>query len=155
MNHFVESAKQSDINALLALEQRIFVPADGKLSRRAFSYHLGTQNLLLVARPESESSVISGYILVFVRKRSARIYSLASAPEFRQQGVAKALLNACFVALRVREIGLVTLEVRASNRQAKALYLSLGFTAWRTRANYYGDGETAICMQCAAHGIHR
>lgn len=145
--HFVEPARPQDTRALLALEHSVFLASDGKLTRRAFSYHMGNTNLLLVARPESYSPEISGYILVFVRKHSARVYSLATSQAFRQQGVAKALLGACFTVLKSRGISHVTLEVRTSNQQAKALYATFGFTVSGTKHNYYGDGEAAVCMR--------
>lgn len=153
MDNFVEPANKYDLSALLALERSAFVVADGKLSRRAFTYHMDSANLLLVARPEPASPVISGYILVFVRKQSARIYSLATAPEFRQRGIAKSLLSACFSTLKTRGISSVTLELRESNQHAKALYAAFGFATWRTRPSYYGDGEAAVCMRCAVNAI--
>lgn len=149
MDHLVEAASAQDTDALLALERSVFVVSDGKLSRRAFTYHTRTTNLLLVTRPAPNSPEISGYILVFVRKYSARIYSLATAQAYRHQGVASALLSACFNVLASRGISHVTLELRESNQQAKALYASLGFTIGRIQPNYYGDGETAICMRRA------
>ena len=142
----VRRAKRSDIPALLAIEQSTFVEADGKLSRRAFRYHIASPNLLLVSTSGPDSALISGYILVFIRKKSARIYSLATAIEHRQSGVAKALLSACLESVSELGIAEVKLELRASNTVARSLYQSFGFEAKKTRQGYYGDGETALIM---------
>ena len=72
---------------------------------------------------------------------------ICGRPGFRRQGIASALLG---VFLRFGEAGhlaFLTLEVRASNAAARALYDSLGFRAAGRRRNYYEHPrEDAIIM---------
>jgi ribosomal protein S18 acetylase RimI-like enzyme len=45
------------------------------------------------------------------------------------------------------EEGVVTLEVRESNRKAKSFYRKLGFEPVATRSSYYSNGEDATIME--------
>ncbi len=151
--HQIRTAEPEDIAALVTLENRVFVPADGLISRRAFRYHLKKGNLLLIATQGSHEAVVSGYVLAFVRNKSARIYSLATAPEFRQQGIAKNLLAECIKRLGDMGIGCITLELRITNSSARKLYQSFGFIEYKVRSNYYADGESALCMHLQVDGV--
>lgn len=77
------------------------------------------------------------------------ILDVAVAPQWRRQGVALKLLRQVFAALP-EEVDRVLLEVRRSNRAARALYGKLGFKEDGRRKNYYpaaaGGREDAILM---------
>ncbi len=145
----VEPARFSDIGALLEIEQAVFVPADGMLTRRSFRRHIQSRHLLLVARGSEPGTEVAGYVLVFVHTRSARIYSLAVHPRYQGRGLARTLLEAVLEALRARPLDAVKLEVRKTNCRARGLYESLGFEVTQTRPDYYGPNEDAICMSRA------
>ena len=77
------------------------------------------------------------------------IGNVAVAPAYRRQGVADALLGALCARASALDLAFLTLEVRASNAPAIALYESLGFNEATIRRNYYPtvDGhEDAIVM---------
>ena len=67
----------------------------------------------------------------------ADMMNVAVDPAYRRQGVARELLNALEDALRARAVSSLTLEVRASNTPAIALYQSLGYDQVGRRPNYY------------------
>ena len=74
----------------------------------------------------------------------SEILNLAVAPEFRRQGVARALIEAW-----LRDFpGTVFLEVRASNKTAQKAYKFLGFQEVIARPGYYDSGsESGIVMK--------
>ena len=80
---------------------------------------------------------ISGYILVRSTDEEAEILNLAVAPEFRRLRVAHRLLGRGLDALFERGVHDVFLEVRRSNRAARALYHRLGFALAGVRRGYY------------------
>ena len=74
----------------------------------------------------------------------SEILNLAVAPDWRRQGVARALLETWFHEFP----GDIFLEVRASNRTAQRFYNSLGFQEVMTRREYYANPvESAIVMK--------
>ena len=74
--------------------------------------------------------------------------TVAVHPNFRRQGVARALILALTEELKNRGSRCLTLEVRASNIPARALYESLGFVLVGTRRNYYyNPKEDALILR--------
>lgn len=77
----------------------------------------------------------------------SEVLNLAVTPEFRRQGVGRALLESFLAEAR----GEVYLEVRESNLVAREFYKSMGFREFSNRPEYYdtpyGSPETAIVMK--------
>ena len=143
----LRTALASDLDALTELEQRAFTLSDGPLTRRAFAYHLRSKNLLLVVLDHGQPQRLAGYILVFMHRCSARIYSLAVSSEHQGRGVAKTLVKAACAEAVARDLDCVNLEVRPSNDAAIGLYESIGFQKKSLRKNYYGLNENGWRMQ--------
>ncbi|HEY9619771.1 MAG TPA: ribosomal protein S18-alanine N-acetyltransferase [Crinalium sp.] len=77
----------------------------------------------------------------------AHITVLAVHPDYQRQGLGQALLYALMVSARQRKLEWITLEVRASNQTAIALYRKFGFQDVGTRRHYYQDtGEDALIL---------
>lgn len=89
----------------------------------------------------------AGYADMRIIKGESQIYNIAVAPEFRKQGIGEALLD--HMVRKSEELGLsiITLEVRAGNEAAMALYEKMGFRNVGTRPGYYAKGsEDAVLM---------
>jgi ribosomal-protein-alanine N-acetyltransferase len=74
------------------------------------------------------------------------ILNVATRPDRRRRGIARALLDGAIAYGRDAGVRHVLLEVRRSNRAAIGLYRSVGFFAMGVRARYYPDDEDAIEM---------
>jgi len=79
------------------------------------------------------------------------VLDLAVAPTCQGQGLARALLATAAGAAGAAGAGRLLLEVRASNRRARAVYAAAGFQHIASRRNYYpasaaGAAEDAIVM---------
>ena len=87
----------------------------------------------------------AGYIGVTETAGEAYIMNIAVLPEFRRQGIARALLNKAIEGARERNCEFITLEVRESNLPAISLYESSGFVKGGKRKNFYSaPAEDAI-----------
>lgn len=74
--------------------------------------------------------------------------NIAVHPEYRRRGIAEALIDALVNALREKGSRALSLEVRASNDPAIALYEKLGFTQVGLRKNYYRNPkEDALILR--------
>ena len=112
----------------------------------------GTVLLAEVAAPgrfhrvAEEDGRIVGYLFAAWQYLDLHVLKVATEPDLRRRGIATRLMREA--ERHTRESGgeSITLEVRASNAAALALYRSLGFIASGRRRRYYGDGEDALVM---------
>jgi [ribosomal protein S18]-alanine N-acetyltransferase len=96
---------------------------------------------------EEELRSIVGYAGIWVMTDEAHVTTIATHPEVRGRGVGEMLLLA--LIHRGIEVGArwMTLEVRASNAVAQALYRKYTFKEMGVRRRYYSDnGEDALVM---------
>ena len=81
----------------------------------------------------------------------AEILTLATNPDRRRQGLARAALQTCETQLRAHNVQSVFLEVGADNLAAQALYRGFGYIQAGKRANYYrrsdGVAVTALILR--------
>ena len=139
-----------DIPIIEELEKRCFsAPWSGDVYRHELtSNRLGSY---WVMRRTAESGEGTPPILAYggywLMGQEAHIVTIATHPDFRRQGLGRRLLQAMID--KAIEAGAleITLEVRASNYAAQALYKSIGFVVVGVRKHYYHDnGEDAILM---------
>ena len=77
----------------------------------------------------------------------AHVVILATHPQWRRQGLAEYLLLHMMEQMRAVDVHEVTLEVRAGNYAAQALYKKLGFEEVGRRKRYYRDNhEDALLL---------
>jgi ribosomal-protein-alanine N-acetyltransferase len=87
------------------------------------------------------------YTLFWLLPDAIDIHNIAVHPEYRQNGIARALLSEVIRAARQQSRARVMLEVRRSNLPAQMLYRRLGFATTGIRKGYYSDdGEDALAM---------
>ena len=95
------------------------------------------------------SGAVLGYVGMMFVLDEGYISNVAVAPNFRRQGVADTLISALMTRAEELSLAFVTLEVRAGNEPAKALYAKHGFVPVGRRKNYYDlPKEDAILMTC-------
>ena len=130
------------------------IPQIAELERTCFS-HPWSEELLLqelwndasaVIVAEGENGTVLGYAGVNTVLDEGYINIVAVAPQFPRQGVADELI-AALVRFGRAKLAFLTLEVRASNAPAIALYAKHGFQQAGRRKHYYDDPrEDAIIM---------
>ena len=100
---------------------------------------------LVAVEPETEQPV--GYAGLLVVADEGYITNVAVDPACRRQGVANQLLQVFDSFARGNHLAFLTLEVRASNAPAIALYRKHGFQTVGQRRNYYQKpDEDALLM---------
>ena len=78
----------------------------------------------------------------------ADMMNVAVLERYRNQGIARRLINELIAALVINKVHCLTLEVRATNEPAIHLYQSLGFVQVGRRPNYYSSPkEDALILK--------
>ena len=95
-----------------------------------------------------EDDRVVGYVGSQTVVGETDMMNVAVHPDFRRQGIAESLILALVEGLKSLESHCLTLEVRASNASAIALYKKLGFAQIGLRKNYYRNPkEDALILR--------
>lgn len=128
---------------IVAMESR-HVPQVAALERQCFSdpWSEGSvaselENPLSIWLVCQDGEQVLGYIGSQTVLDGTDMMNVAVSPAFRRHGIAEQLIEALILALKQRGSRSLSLEVRASNAAAIALYQKLGFSQVGRRANYY------------------
>ncbi len=137
--------RREDMPEVMAVERAAYSPG---WPATAFEREL-TQNAMaryVVLRPPG-SSEVAGFAGLWLMVDEAHVVTVAVLPENRRCGYGRALVHALIEVARHHEMASATLEVRASNDAARALYRGYGFYEVGERKRYYSDNrEDAIIM---------
>lgn len=99
----------------------------------------------LVAEEDGE---VAGYVGSQTVMDESDMMNVAVHPDYRRKGIAEKLVMELVEALKKRDSRCLTLEVRASNEPARALYEKLGFVQVGLRKNYYRNPrEDALILR--------
>ena len=91
---------------------------------------------------------LAGYVGSQSVMGEADMMNIAVSSKFRRMGIAQELVERLVKLLREKDVYSLTLEVRASNEPAKALYGKLGFEPVGRRPNYYRNPkEDALILR--------
>ena len=91
---------------------------------------------------------VAGYIGSQSVMGESDMMNVAVSPDYRRCGIGEALVNTLCADLKAQGNTSLTLEVRASNAPAIALYEKLGFSQVGRRPNYYHNPkEDALILR--------
>ena len=139
----IESMTSAHVSQIAELEKLCF---SDPWSEKSIETELTCRLSVWLVALEGEQVV--GYVGSQTVMDETDMMNVAVHPEHRRRGIARALIEALVVALRERESRCLTLEVRASNEPAIALYSDLGFGEVGRRRNYYRNPkEDALILR--------
>lgn len=141
----IRPVSQEDLSALLRLENKCFTT--DQLSRRSFRHWIQAENCAFLVAESGD--VIVGYsLIIFFRGTTlARLYSIATDPEYRGKGIARTLMEAGEQISKDSGRVFLRLEVSVDNTAAIALYESMGYQPFGIYRHYYENSNDALRMQ--------
>ncbi len=141
----IRRAVPADAAAIAAIEQACFSKPWSLESVRS-----GLQNETDFFYIAEADGAAAGYLGLSRVLDECYLYNLAVLPQYRRQGIARRLLNGACGEMFASGASFVSLEVRASNAAAIALYAQLGFRRAGARKDFYSSPtEDAVIMTCA------
>lgn len=138
----IQEMALTDLDEVEAMEKKIFTEP---WSLTSFRTMLGNPySLYLTARADGK---LAGYCGLFQSFEDACIQNVAVGEEYRDRGIATAMLGRLMELGKERGILNYTLEVRISNAPAIRVYEKLGFITEGRRKNFYSlPTEDAFIM---------
>lgn len=133
----------SDVPAVAELERKCF---SDPWSERSVAAEL--ENPLSLWLVALLGRTVVGYVGSQSVMEQADMMNIAVNPDYRRQGIAESLIERLVSELKDKQVSSLTLEVRASNAPAIALYRKLGFIQVGKRSNYYRNPrEDALILR--------
>ncbi|MBR1482241.1 MAG: ribosomal protein S18-alanine N-acetyltransferase [Ruminococcus sp.] len=138
----IEPMTAAALDAVAALEAACFAHP---WSRQSLADALDNENALFLVAV-ADGAVI-GYAGMEVILDEGYIFNVAVDARFRRRGVGSALLREIVTYGKKNNLSFITLEVRAGNTPAIALYGQFGFLKAGERKRYYSNPtEDALLM---------
>lgn len=143
MELIVRQAEERDIKPMAEMDNLCF---SAPWSEESFETEIKNNHLAFYIVAEIGGRM-AGYAGLWCIVDEGHITNVAVHPDFRRRGIGEALISVLLTHTLENGITSHTLEVRASNQAAIALYTKFGFEPEGLRKNYYEDnGEDAIIM---------
>ncbi len=132
-----------DLPRVMEIEKKSFIaPWAERIFRQELTRNRRARYLVVI-----RDKCLVGYVGMWLLSEELHITSLAVDPQYRCRGIARILIQQVYGAAREHEKERITLEVRASNQEARYLYRKEGFYESAIRPGYYSDNqEDAIIM---------
>jgi ribosomal-protein-alanine acetyltransferase len=136
----IRPAVEADVAAMVAIERASF---SDPWTAAAIASTLRFDHMrVLVAEDRGElggdgAGRPLGYVVAMIAGPEAEIADLAVSPKARRRGIGRALIDRLLGDLEAEGVLAVFLEVRESNRAARALYESRAFQGIGRRRGYY------------------
>lgn len=128
----IRQCRAEDIEDVIRIENLSF-----KYPYPSLIFYEYIEKIFFVAEKDGK---IVGYIIADNSRHL--IVSIAVHPDYRRQGIGKALMERALKYMK----GYAYLQVRVNNKDAIEFYRKLGFYEKEIIKSYYIDGEDAILM---------
>ena len=138
VERLTDANADAEIDAVAALEQESFT---NPWSRETLVWELRNSDVTRAYLLRNDRDRVVAFCLCWVIFDELHINTVAVAVSDRRQGLASTLLRQVIAEAVVAGASKATLEVRASNAAALALYERLGFHVAARRPAYYTNPE--------------
>lgn len=143
----LDPAAEQDLPLLLEIEEQSY---SNPWTPRNFLDVLGggtSARVLVLRTPDTTGSRVAAYCCYALAADELHVHNLTVAPGLRRRGLGRRLLALILDMAARRGARLAVLEVRETNRAARALYARLGFgEIGRRRAYYSRPLEDALVL---------
>lgn len=139
----IRKMREADIDEVYRIEEDLFPMP---WPRRSFVFEVANSKTTY-AIVATERETVIGYAIGWFVGDELHIGNVAVRRDRQGSGIGRELLENLMHEASAREASCITLEVRASNVKAIALYRRYGFKGIALRRHYYTDnGEDALVM---------
>jgi ribosomal protein S18 acetylase RimI-like enzyme len=138
----IRRGRAGDLDDLVELETQVF--ASDRMSRRSLRHFLAARSATVLVAEHAGRIAGCAVILFRPNAASARLYSIAVAPQSAGLGLGPALLTASERAASARGRQTLRLEVHEDNHRAISRYRKAGYRQFGCHTGYYADQGDAL-----------
>lgn len=142
MKPSTRSARPADVEAIAAIESAW--PTAAGWTKAQFAEELGNPAARVIVI--EESGAVAAYAIFRAVAEEAQILDVAVAPARTRRGLGRLLVEDALARAAAAGLKKATLEVRADNAGALALYRAAGFSVVGRRPNFYNGVCDAVLM---------
>jgi [ribosomal protein S18]-alanine N-acetyltransferase len=135
----IRAATVADLPGMMALEKRAATAAHWSVDQYQALFSGSSPGRVVLAVVEEDS--LQGFVVARVLDDEWELENIAIAGPARRRGLGTRLLGELLESARAQGAVAIFLEVRESNRAARALYEKWSFLASGRRRKYYKDPE--------------
>jgi glutathione synthase/RimK-type ligase-like ATP-grasp enzyme/ribosomal protein S18 acetylase RimI-like enzyme len=141
----IRKALKGDLDFLEKLELSSFSKEQqSKRKNLAHSLKSPSQEVWIA---ETKEAVAVAALILFMYKRSLRIYSIAVSKEYRGLGLGEQLLKKAQERAQEEGLDRISLEASAAKPELIQWYVDRGFATVATLSNYYDTDQDAVKME--------
>ncbi len=142
MQQSIRAATSTDLPAMMALERHAATAAHWSAEQYEELFNVSSPGrIALIIQDEKQEKQVQGFVVARPVGQEWEIENIAIAGPARRRGLGTRLLGELLDLARARRAESVFLEVRESNRAARALYEKWSFTESGRRKKYYQHPE--------------
>lgn len=147
MEKIIRRSTPADLDLLEQIEKQSF-PEYQQSSRQSLKLSLKSdyQQVWLIELKNQDSIKIAGSMVLYLYKKSVRIYSIAVLPEFKGLGLGLLLLDHAKKIAKERGNNKILLEANSRNLKLIKWYETAGFYSTELLEDYYAEGIHAVKM---------
>lgn len=147
MDILIRRSTLGDLDLLLDLEKKAF-PEFQQSSKRVLSLSLRSnfQQVWIAECMDSSKSNLAGSLILYIYKRTVRIFSIVVDPEFQGIGVGKKLLEHAEHIAKQKGAERLSLEASVDNKKLISWYNKFGFESTELMQDYYEEGRDGLRM---------
>jgi [ribosomal protein S18]-alanine N-acetyltransferase len=127
---------QTDLDGVLRVEAESFT---NPWTRDMYAWELQNRSVCHIYVVRTDECRVAAFCAFWLVFDEIHVNNIAVLPQFRRHGIGRTLMQHVLVEAHRLGATRATLEVRASNAAALALYEGLGFYVAATRRNYYSN----------------
>ena len=130
-----------DLNACMDLDQKSL---KGIWSKSQWERELNDSERICIGAKDIGNKKLFGLCTAWIVIDELHITSIAVLPNHQRKGLGRLLLSELIKRSKSLQTNQIFLEVKDTNKPAKALYKSMGFKLIGNRPNYYQDRSVAL-----------
>ena len=131
------------LNPCIDLDQKTF---KGLWTKSQWLRELTDTKRICIGLIELDTKKLLGVCTAWVVVDELRITSIAILPKHQRKGLGGFLISDLIKRSKSLKVNNLYLEVKDTNKAAKAFYKSMGFEIVGNRSNFYNDGSDALLL---------